>query len=322
MKKDNSFAKYALFALILILAVVLVFVLMKQTPGEDGNTQTFDTIPSVESAELPEDGGYTVKSFDLSSVPEYSGKAYVSVNSGIPFFTKADCTTQPFETYSPLDKLGRCGVAYANVCRELMPTQKRGEIYSVKPTGWQHSEYEFVDGKSLYNRCHLIAHTLAGEDANERNLITGTRYMNTAGMNSFENYVADYVRETDNHVLYRVTPIFEGTNLIASGVLMEGWSVEDEGEGICFCVYCYNLQPGVEIDYSNGKNRLAESEGSYSYSSNSVVMTYVLNTRTKKFHLPDCDNVAEIADSAREEYTGTRADLISEGYVPCGGCRP
>ena len=198
-----------------------------------------------------------------------------------------------------------------------MPTTKRGDIYMIKPSGWQHVEYEFIDGFSLYNRSHLIAHSLAGEDANERNLITGTRYMNKDGMNPFENMVGDYVKETNNHVLYRVTPVFEGKNLVASGVLMEAYSVEDRGEGICFCVYCYNVQPGVEIDYSNGNSRLALEP-----SDGEEERLYILNTKTKKFHLPDCENVAAIDDSYRGEFTGTRSNLISIGYVPCGGCNP
>ncbi|MBQ7669119.1 MAG: DNA/RNA non-specific endonuclease [Clostridia bacterium] len=260
--------------------------------------------------------------FDLSAVPEYSGKAYVAVNSNKPYFTGSDVTTKPFEKYSSLDSLGRCGVAYANICKEIMPTEKRGEIYSVKPTGWQHVEYDFVDGLSLYNRCHLIAHSLAGEDANEKNLITGTRYLNTEGMLPFENMVGDYVKETENHVLYRVTPVFEGANLIATGVLMEGYSVEDGGDGIEFCVFCYNLQPGVEIDYSNGKSRAAEKKNSYSFSSDDVTATYVLNEKTKKFHTPDCSYIADIAKENRKTVTCRRGDLVDQGYVACGGCKP
>jgi len=190
----------------------------------------------------------------LDDIPAYSGEAYVAVNGNQPFFTEADYTTVSYETYSPLDSLGRCGAAEANVGQDLMPTEKRGNIGSVKPTGWHSSKYDFVDGKSLYNRCHLIGYQLTAENANKQNLITGTRYLNVIGMLPFENMVADYVKETDNHVLYRVTPIFDGTDLVARGVLMEAWSVEDNGEGICFNVYCYNVQPGVEIDYATGDN--------------------------------------------------------------------
>ncbi len=264
----------------------------------------------------------TYSSFDMSAVPEYSGRLYTLINSNEPFFTEGDMTTKAFESYSELDSLGRCGTAYANICLEIMPTEPRGNISSVKPTAWQHVEYDFVDGRSLYNRCHLIAHSLAGEDANEKNLITGTRAMNAEAMVPFENMVADYVKETGNHVLYRVTPVFEGANLLASGVLMEGYSVEDGGEGIEFCVFCYNVQPGVEIDYANGKSRVAESEGSVSFSSADTVETYVLNTKTMKFHLPGCSNIAEITEANKKEVTCRRGDLIDEGYVPCGGCKP
>ena len=260
--------------------------------------------------------------FRLADVPEYSGSPYAVINTNDPFFTQDDMTTRPFEAYSALDALGRCGSAYANVCREIMPTEKRGDIYSVKPTGWQHVEYDFVDGLSLYNRCHLIAHSLAGEDANEKNLITGTRYLNTEGMLPFENMVGDYVKETGNHVLYRVTPVFEGANLIATGVLMEGYSVEDGGDGIEFCVFCYNLQPGVEIDFSNGKSRVAEKKNSYSFSSDDVTATYVLNEKTKKFHTPDCPYVEDIAEENRKTVNCRRGDLVDQGYVACGGCKP
>lgn len=190
----------------------------------------------------------------LSSVPAYSGEAYIAINNNVPYFTDDDLTTTAFENYSALDGLGRCGVAYANVCREIMPTEKRGSIGKVKPSGWHTVKYDNVDGKYLYNRCHLIGYQLSAENANVRNLITGTRYLNIQGMLPFENMVADYVKETNNHVLYRVTPIFDGNNLVASGVLMEAKSVEDNGEGILFNVYCYNVQPGITINYANGES--------------------------------------------------------------------
>ena len=193
----------------------------------------------------------------LSDIPAYSGSAYVTINDNVPFFTESDYTTTSYESYSPLDELGRCGVAEACVGLDLMPTEERGSIGSVKPTGWQTAKYDFVDGKYLYNRCHLIGYQLTAENANKQNLITGTRYLNVTGMLPFENLVADYIHETGNHVLYRVTPIFGGTDLLASGVLMEAWSVEDGGDGICFNVYCYNVQPGVVIDYSDGSNHAA-----------------------------------------------------------------
>lgn len=190
-------------------------------------------------------------SFDLEGVPEYYGEPYVVINNNVPGFDESEYTTEVFETYSELDYLGRCGVAYANICQELMPTKEREDISDVEPTGWIQAKY---DGEYLYNRCHLIGHQLAGEDANEKNLITGTRYLNIEGMLPFENDIADYVEETDNHVLYRVTPVFEDNNLVASGVQMEGYSVEDRGEGICFNIYCYNIEPNINIDYSTGES--------------------------------------------------------------------
>ena len=190
----------------------------------------------------------------MEEIPGYSGDPYVILNDNWPEFDAEDLTLEPFETYSELDYLGRCGVAYANICLEIMPTEPRGDIGQVKPSGWQTVKYDCVDGKYLYNRCHLIGYQLAGENANRQNLITGTRYMNVEGMLPFENMVDDYVEETGNHVLYRVTPVFEGRNLLASGVKLEAFSVEDEGEGICFNVYVYNVQPGITIDYATGES--------------------------------------------------------------------
>lgn len=187
------------------------------------------------------------------TIPEYNGNSYVEVNENQPFFDKDDLTTKAFERYSELDWLGRCGVAYANVCKELMPTAEREGIGMIKPSGWHTVKYpEVIEDLYLYNRCHLIGFQLSGENANEKNLITGTRYMNVEGMLPFENAVASYVRQTGNHVLYRVTPVFSGMNLVADGVLVEAYSVEDSGEGIAFCVFIYNVQPGIEIDYRTG----------------------------------------------------------------------
>lgn len=192
------------------------------------------------------------------NIPTYSGDAYVEINSNMPFFDDDDLTTESFEIYSNLDSLGRCGVAYANVCQELLPTEERGQIGMIKPTGWHTVKYpDVIEDLYLYNRCHLIGYQLTGENANEKNLITGTRYMNVEGMLPFENDVASYVRETNNHVLYRVTPIFTGNNLVANGVLMEAYSVEDSGKGVSFCVFVYNVQPGIEIDYKTGDSKLS-----------------------------------------------------------------
>lgn len=195
-------------------------------------------------------------SISISEIPEYSGEPYIELNGNEPEFTDDEITTESFETYSELDDLGRCGTAYANISIDLMPTEKRGSIGQVKPTGWHTVKYDIVDGKYLYNRCHLIGYQLSGENANEKNLITGTRYLNVDGMLPFENMVADYVKETGNHVLYRVTPIFDGMNLVATGVQMEAYSVEDDGDGISYNVYVYNVQPGIEIDYHTGESVL------------------------------------------------------------------
>ena len=210
------------------------------------------------------------------------------------------------------------GAAFACLGKELMPTEERGAIGQVKPSGWQTVKYDSVDGKYLYNRCHLIGYQLSGENANERNLITGTRYMNTEGMLPFENLVAAYIRETGNHVMYRVTPVFEGAELLSRGVLMEAYSVEDGGEGISFHGFVYNRQPGIEISYADGKSRLtqgaADEEGAEG--------TYILNTNTKKFHLPSCPSVEDMREKNREDYTGSRDALLERGYVPCSACNP
>ena len=266
---------------------------------------------------------------------------FVRINNNIPLFSETDKKrTDAFETYSNLDALGRCGTAYANICKELMPTEPRGEIGQIKPSGWVQAKYEgIVNSKPpyLYNRCHLIGYQLAAENANERNLITGTRYLNVDGMLSFENMVADYVERTGNHVLYRVTPVFVGNELACRGVSMEAWSVEDSGKGICFYVFCPNVQPGVTIDYATGQSSVsgtapaaeAESTVQAQPAAGAAVQTpaagtgtenYVINTNTKKFHLPGCSSVPTISPKNRQDYTGTRAELESRGYTGCKKC--
>lgn len=258
----------------------------------------------------------------------YTGSPYEEVNGNRPFFEEEDYTCEAFETYAPLDDLGRCGVAYANVCTEIMPTEERGEIGSVKPSGWHTVKYsEQIEGSYLYNRCHLIAYVLAGENANEKNLITGTRYMNIEGMLPFENQVADYVRDTGNHVLYRVTPVFTGANLVADGVLMEAYSVEDQGAGVCFCVFAFNVQPGIVIDYATGDSRVGDTpiraKGSEKdLEEEAQEMDYVLNTNTHRFHYSFCASVQTMRAENRQDYHGTRDELIAQGYVPCGSCEP
>lgn len=259
-------------------------------------------------------------------IPSYTvsqNELYTIVNENVPEFAADEISYVSFERYSDLDALGRCGTAVACVGRDIMPTEERGSIGQVKPTGWHTVKYDFVDGKYLYNRCHLIAFQLTGENANEENLITGTRYFNTEGMQTFENAVADYVKSTNNHVMYRVTPIFEGANLVASGVQMEALSVEDNGEGVSYNVYVPNRQPGVIINYADGTSYLDEGYTTVpEQAENSVEMNYVLNISSKKFHLSSCLSVENIKEKNRSLYAGTRESLIEKGYSPCGSCKP
>ena len=337
--------------------------LQDSTPGETEERDGFesldsasckgDTVPSQSDAPSASQGQQTessapteittASSFSLSDVPAYSGKAYISVNGNVPYFTAAELTTTSFETYSDLDTLGRCGVTYACIGQDLMPTKERGSIGMVKPTGWHTVRYDdLVDGKYLYNRCHLIGYQLTGENANTKNLITGTRYLNIEGMLPFENMVADYIQETNNHVLYRVTPIFEGNNLLANGVLMEGYSVEDKGAGVSYCVFAYNVQPGIEIDYATGESKLADGAQQEEQKPATVTPApspepekqepatgseasqadYILNTNTKKFHYPTCSSVNDMKEKNKQEFFGTRDEAISNGYFPCGRCKP
>lgn len=256
----------------------------------------------------------------------YDGKPYVVINDNDPDFTDADMTTTSFESYGELDGLGRCTTAFANIGKDLMPAEKRGPIGEVKPTGWQTAKYDNVDGKYLYNRCHLIGYQLTGENANAKNLITGTRYLNVDGMLPFENMVADYIKETGNHVLYRVTPVFSGDNLVASGVHMEAESVEDNGDGILFNVYCFNAQPGIAIDYATGNSHQDDSVVADASKSTTAaeanVQTYVLNTNTKKFHKESCNSAKSMDASNKKIYTGSRQEIIDMGYEACGVCKP
>lgn len=262
-------------------------------------------------------------SVTLDSLPEFSDKAYVVINSNEPYFIQEDLVTESYESYSNLDYLGRCGVAMACVGVDIMPTEERGSIGQVKPSGWQTVKYDIVEGKYLYNRCHLIGFQLTGENANECNLITGTRYLNVEGMLPFENLIADYVKETDNHVIYRVTPIYDGDNLLASGVQMEGKSVEDDGAGVCFNVYAYNNQPGILIDYATGESQLDYAYNiSTTDAENNSSVVYVLNKSSKKFHLKNCSSVKDISEYNKEFYYESRANLISDGYSPCKNCNP
>ena len=243
-------------------------------------------------------------------MPDYDGIPYYEVNDNEPFFDDDEITDESFEEFSELDDLGRCGTAVACVGQDIMPTEEREDISSVHPSGWT-SGLEAGE----WNRCHLIGYQLTGENANEENLITGTRYLNVEGMLPFENEVADYVDSTDNHVMYRVTPVFDGDNLVCSGVLMEAASVEDDGDGLSFNVYCYNVQPDVEIDYATGESyEIVDEEES------SESQTYILNTRSKKFHKESCSAVGSMSKKNKKEYHGSREELIKEGYTSCGEC--
>lgn len=273
-----------------------------------------------ESAPAGSEANAIQDDIQLDDIPDYSGEPYVSVNHNEPTFSEEEMTTTSFEYYSPLDDLDRCGTTEACIGTDIMPDEARGDISDVKPTGWINKQYSNVEGKYLYNRCHLIGYQLTAENDNERNLITGTRYMNTEGMLPFENEVAEYVKDTDNHVMYRVTPVFEGDNLVASGVHMMAESVEDQGKGVSFNVYVYNTQPGIDIDYKTGDSHLDSTSET---SDDSVLEPdYILNTNSKKFHLPDCTSVAKIKDENKENYYGSRDTLIRQGYSPCGQCNP
>lgn len=270
----------------------------------------------INRPEPPKKNTVEESSFDYNSVPAYSGEAYVAVNNNTPFFRESEITDISFEEFSELDVLNRCGMVWASVGQDLMPSEERSSIGSIKPTGWQTVRYDgIVDGNYLYNRCHLIGFQLTGENANERNLITGTRYLNIDGMLPFENMIADYVKETDNHVMYRVTPVFEEDNLVASGVLLEGYSVEDEGEGICFCVFAYNVQPGVEIDYATGDSRLAEGTSAEGAGN----ISYIGNKNSQVFHRSDCSGLP--AEQNRV-YFDSRKAAVAEGYKACSRCNP
>lgn len=293
--------------------------------GEDSS----GALGSKDKADGPQEDLVNNNSYvSLDAIPAYDGKAYVAVNNNEPFFTDSDMTTTAFENYSDLDSLGRCGVAYANICKDIMPTEERGKIGMIKPSGWHTVKYDVIKDRYLYNRCHLIGYQLAGENANPKNLITGTRYLNVEGMLPFENLVADYVNNTGNHVLYRVTPMFSGSNLVANGVLIEAKSVEDNGGGILFNVYCYNVQPGVGINYENGDSWLDGTPGSVSSgsdssaaensaadSSNSETMVHITATG-KKYHRAGCRTLK------KSDTEVTLDEAKSMGLSPCGICNP
>lgn len=316
----------------------------QSAPAEDTNQQETEAVG--ENRPVTDDGVLSYR-----DVPAFEGNPYVYVNDGEPTFTDEQRAAEPgHEHYGELDELGRCTAAFAVVGPETQPTEKRGSIGEVRPSGWQMAKYDFVEGKYLFNRCHLLGYQLTGENANERNLITGTRYLNVQGMLPFENAVADYVDATGNHVLMAVMPVFEGSELVARGVHMMAESVEDGGEGVAFNVFCYNVQPGVVIDYGTGESMLEEdatplpdvsgaesapdtaSEGAGAGEASEKGATgsaegkgtteYVLNTNSKKFHLPSCSSVDQMSPKNHEDVEDTRENLIAKGYDPCKRCNP
>ena len=286
--------------------------------------------PEPEPAQDPVPAAAPERSpFDLSQAPEYSGSPVVAVNDNVPELTAADADGLT-EYYSPLDSLGRCGVVMALVGPETMPTEERGSIGMVKPSGWHTVRYDdLVDGKYLYNRCHLIAYQLTGENANTRNLVTGTRYMNMEGMLSYENDVADYVERTGSHVIFRAEPVFAGDELVCRGVRLEAISYEDGGAGLSYNVFCYNVQPGVGIDYATGDSWRTAPEPApepepepVEDPAASAEVTYILNVNTDKFHLPGCSSVKQMSEKNKREFTGTREEAIAQGFDPCKRCNP
>ncbi len=285
-------------------------------------------VPSEEPSKDPSsNNGVGVESeakADLNKIPAFSGNGYYTLNGNIPFFTKEQLTSKGYEKYGALDSLGRCTVALASLGKDTMPTGDRGSISSVKPTGWVQKKYSCIPTSDLYNRSHLIAWSLSGEDANKQNLVTGTAFMNQMTMTEFENMVLDYIKETNNHVAYRVTPIFKGNELVCRGVQMEAYSVEDGGDGICFNIFCYNVQPGVIIDYSTGESKAENGEDNNSSGDTSTDITetadYILNIKSKKIHLPDCSSVKDMSEKNKQAYTGSIEDKLAEGYTRCGSC--
>lgn len=312
------------------LAILLVILLCTACGGitPDATVTTTDNTATVITNAITTESttqsieNTTENIISLDSIPEYSGLPYITLNNNKPEFTEEEITSKAFEKYSQLDSLGRCGKAVACLGRETMPTEERGEIGMIKPSGWHLKKYDCVDGKYLYNRCHLIGFQLSGENANDKNLITGTRYLNIEGMLPFENEVAEYIEKTNNHVMYRVTPVFQGENLLCKGVKMEAYSVEDNGKGVCFNVFCYNAQPSIKIDYETGESYLTATTTTQivSDSQDDKEINFILNIKSKKYHSPTCPSINKMAEKNKKAYTGTKADLINNGYTPCQIC--
>lgn len=255
----------------------------------------------------------SIQSVSVEDIPAYTNSPYVVINENVPDFDLSK-KQDSYQIYSDLDDLGRTLDAEACLSKDMMPTEERNSISSIHPSGWHSIQDDSIPGGSLYNRCHLIAYQLTGVN-DERNLITGTRYLNVEGMLPFEEMVADYIRETDNHVLYRVTPYYEGDNLVASGVFMEAYSLEDKGDGICFHVYCYNVMPSVEIDYKTGDSFIENSN-----LDTQIQKDYILNIKSKKIHLPECNGVQTMSDKNKKEVHASIDELQQEGYSICSNC--
>lgn len=261
-----------------------------------------------------------VSAYGGFTVPAYSKNAYYVINNNVPFFTAQEIVTDSYEKYGALDSLGRVTTAISCIGSDLMPTGERGDISEVKPTGWVQANYSVIKGGYLYNRCHMIGWQLTAEDANRQNLMTGTAAFNKT-MIPFENQIADYLKEeTENHVMYRITPVFTGNNLLAEGIILEAYSVEDEGDAISMCLFIYNVQDNVHIDYATGESRMVGTPDKEEAPAEKC--DYVLNTNSKKIHKPDCSSASKISASNRQEYNGYIEDLLKDGYTKCGNCNP
>ncbi len=319
----------SLIALLLALSLLLTGCEFGTTTPPDD--ETVEDIPELEAPPIGEDD-IPEPSEDPDPADPTNG-IYAKLNGNKPYFDAEDITDTCFELYSELDELGRCGVAYACVGIEIMPTEVRDfSLTSISPSGWNYNnktnnnkyETSVVPGGYIYNRCHLIGYQLTGETTNNKNLITGTKQLNINGMLPFENMVADFIKDTGYHVMYRVTPIYEDYNLLASGVIIEAYSVEDEGDGICFCVYVYNVQPGIEINYFTGENKL---EGEVETDEpDETVKSFVINISNGKIHLDSCYTIKQMFEANREDFEGTVTELHEKypeaDYSPCGICKP